>query len=68
MKRLSRTRICRAKGMRIHDHGREPGPGQAAKEIILRRHRKGAMQAPQRQRREQAKRVEMAGMVRHQNE
>ena len=42
--------------------------GQTAKEIIFRRHRKGAMQAPQRQRREQAERVEMAGMVRHQDE
>jgi len=52
----------------IHNYGREPGPWEAAKEIIFRRHRKGTMQAPQRQRREQAERVEMAGMVRHQDE
>ena len=52
----------------VHHHRRDPGARHALEKIIRRRRRKGAMQSAQRQAREKANRIEMTGMIRHQDE
>jgi hypothetical protein len=53
---------------RIYYHRRDPGARHTLEKIIGRRGGKRAVQPAQRQPRQQANRVEMAGMIRDQNE
>src|SRR5439155_22993310 len=56
------------KGQRIRNHGGDESAWHALEKIIRRCSRKSAMQLAQRERGEKAERVEMTGMICHDNE
>src|SRR6478672_435513 len=63
---LAHMRLTRER-QRVYDDGRDPGARNALEKIIGGSGGKGAVQSAERQTREQANGVEMAGMIRHEN-